>query len=128
MTRIALISLCALAASAADLRVDKTDRVGRIVENPFYVADLSHRTINGRDEDSGTLRALTFSAFGVTFFRDPASGLMHQGPSFQRAGARSYKDIGNWTTIQSFREERKNGIYVHHREGYFAGCPGGRID
>ena len=87
MMRIApALFLLTLAVSAADLRVDKPDPIGRRVENAFYIADLSHRTINGRDEDSGTLRALTFKEFGVTLFRDPSNGRMHKGPSIQRAG------------------------------------------
>ena len=116
------------ATFSADLRVDKPDPIGRRVENPFYIADLSHRTINGRDEDSGTLRALTFKPSGVTFFRDPTNGRMHKGPSIQRAGARSYKDIGDWTPVQSFREEQKGGMYIHHREGYFADYPEVKIE
>jgi hypothetical protein len=129
MMRIAVaLFLLTLAASAADLRVDKTDPIGRRIENAFYIADLSHRTINGRDEDSGTLRALTLKDFGVTLFRDPSNGRMHKGPSFQRAGARSYKDIGSWTPVQSFREEQKGGTYIHHREGYFADYPEVKIE
>jgi hypothetical protein len=128
MLRIAAALLITLAASAAELRVDKTDAIGRRIENPFYIADLSHRVVNGRDEDSGTLRALTFKEFGVTLFRDPTNGRMHKGPSIQRAGARSYKDIGEWTPVQSFREERKGGVYVHHREGYFADYPEVKVE
>src|SRR4051812_22765470 len=120
MIRIAGIFLLTLAASAADLTVDKAGALGRRIENPVYIADLS--------QDSGTLRALTFKQFGVTLFRDPANGQMHKGPSFQRAGARSYKDIGNWTPVQSFREEQKGGVYVHHRQGYFADYPEVKID
>jgi len=127
--RIAVaLFLLTLAASAADLRVDKTDPIGRRIENAFYIADLSHRTINGSDEDSGTLRALTLKDFDVTLFRDPSNGRMHKGPSFQRAGARSYKDIGSWTPVQSFREEQKGGTYIHHREGYFADYPEVKIE
>ena len=64
----------------------------------------------------------------MTLFRDPSNGRMHKGPSFQRAGARSYKDIGEWTPVQSFREEQKGGMYVHHREGYFADYPEVKIE
>src|SRR5947209_8421769 len=120
MIRIAGMFLLTLAASAADLRVEKAGALGRRIDNPVYIADLS--------EDSGTLRALTFKEFGVTFFRDPANGRMHKGPSFQRAGARSYKDIGSWTPVQSFREEQKGAVYVHHREGYFADYPEVKIE
>jgi hypothetical protein len=123
MIRLAGILLLAIAASGADLRVEKTDAIGRKVENDFFVADLSSRTAGGRPEDSGTLRALTLKAFGVTLFRDPVNGRMHKGLSIQRVGARSYKDIGEWSPVQSFREERKDGVYVHRREGYFADYP-----
>ena len=125
---VSTILLLTLGASAADMRVEKTDAIGRKVENAFYIADLSHRTINGREEDSGTLRALTLKDFGITLFRDPSNGRMHKGPSIQRAGARSYKDIGEWTPVQSFREEEKGGTYIHHREGYFADYPEVKIE
>src|ERR1041384_5127057 len=69
--RMLRLLLCAFAiaactAAADKLRIDKPDRVGRIVENQYFVADLSHRTVRGQEEDSGTLRALTYKAFGVT--------------------------------------------------------------
>jgi hypothetical protein len=116
MTRISgLFLVLALAVSGADLRVEKTGGIGRRIENQFYIAELA--------DNSGTLRALTFKDFGVTFMRDPANGLMHKGPSIQRAGARSYKDIGNWTPVQSFREQQNEDSYIHHREGYFADYP-----
>ena len=115
-----LIVLLAFAAASAELRVERTDAVGRRIENPFYIAELA--------PNSGTVRALTFKNFGVTFFRDPANGQMHKGPSIQRAGAPTYKDIGNWIPVQSFREAQKEGIYIHHREGYFADYPEVKIE
>src|ERR1051325_7086218 len=114
MRKLAGIVLVIAAAQAAELRVEKTDPVGRKIENDFFIADLSHRTVRGRDEDSGTLRALTFKAFGVTLVRDPVNGRMHKGISIQRAGAPDYKDIGTWAPVQTFREERKGGMYIHH--------------
>lgn len=118
-----LLIAIASASGAEKLRVEKTDPVGRKIENEFYIADLSHRVMNGKEEDSGTLRGLTYKPFGVTFFRNPLNGRMHKGISLQRAGAPGYKDIGTWTPIQTFREEQKGGFYIHHREGYFADYP-----
>src|SRR5437660_12036506 len=81
-----------LPAAAADkLRVQKPDRVGRIVENRYFIADLSHRTIQGHDEDSGTLRALTYKEFGITLLR--TRNRMHWAPNLQRAGAPGYNGI-----------------------------------
>ncbi len=125
---VGMFLLIALAAPGADLRVEKTDAVGRKIETALYIADLSRRTINGRDEDSGTLRGLTFKEFDLTLFRNPAKGRMHKGVSIQRAGAPGYKDIGVWTPVQSFREETRGGVYVHHREGYFADYPEVKVE
>src|SRR5438876_8358313 len=119
----AVLLIVTAAAGAEKLKVEKTDAVGRRIENEYFVADLSHRVMNGQQEDSGTLRGLTYKPFGVTFFRNPQNGRMHKGISLQRAGAPDYKDIGAWTPVQTFREEQKGGIYVHHREGYFADYP-----
>jgi len=118
-----LLIAIASASGAEKLRLEKTDPVGRKIENEFYIADLSHRVMNGKEEDSGTLRGLTYKPFGVTFFRNPPNGRMHKGISLQRAGTPGYKDIGTWTPIQTFREEQKGGFYIHHREGYFADYP-----
>jgi hypothetical protein len=125
--RLALAALIAAAASAQTVKVENTGKVGRRVENKFYVADLSPQATRNGQEDSGTLRALTFKEFNVTLQRDPANGRMHKGASIQRVGARSYLDLGNWDPVQEFREERKDGVYIHHREGYFRGYPEVRI-
>jgi hypothetical protein len=118
--------LCALAiaacTNAADkLRIDKPDRVGRIVENRYFVADLSHRTVRGRQEDSGALRALTYKPFGVTFLR--TQNRMHWAPNLQRAGAQSYHGTGTWDPVQKFEEKEESGVYIHRREGYVAEYP-----
>ncbi len=118
-----LLMALAVAASAATLRVEKTGRVGRKIETEYLVADLSQRVINGKQEDSGTLRALTFKPSGVTLFRHPANGRMHKGASLQRAGAPGYKDLGTWDPVQEIREEETGGVYMHHRAGYFADYP-----
>ena len=67
MPTLLLLMAIACAASAETLRVEKTDPVGRKIENEFFIADLSHRVMNGKEEDSGTLRGLTYKPFGVTF-------------------------------------------------------------
>jgi hypothetical protein len=108
MIRLASLLLLALAASGADLRV----------ENAVYVAELA--------QDSGTLRALTFKDFGVTLFRNPGNGIMHKGPSIQRAGATSYKDIGSWTPAMS--TEQRGGTTLHRREGYLPGYPEVKVE
>jgi len=69
----AVLLIATVAAGAEKIKVDKTDAVGRRIENEYFVADLS--------EDSGTLRALTYKPFGVTFFRNPQNGRMHKGIS-----------------------------------------------
>ena len=121
MIRIAL--LFATAAFAQTVQVENTGKIGRRVENKYYVADLSPRENRGRQEDSGTLRALTFKDFGLTLFRSPNNGRMHKGPSIQRVGASTYADQGVWDPVQDFREARRDGFYIHHREGYFPGYP-----
>jgi len=123
LSRSLILIAIACAASAGTLRIEKTNPIGRKIENEFFIADLSHRVINGKEEDSGTLRGLTHKPFGVTFFRNPLNGRMHKGISLQRAGAPGYKDIGTWTPVQTFREAQKDGFYIHHREGYFADYP-----
>lgn len=123
MIRYLLATAFVAAACAQTVKVENTGTVGRRVENRYYIADLSPRKVDSRSEDSGTLRALTFKEFGVTFVRNAANGRMHKGPSIQRVGAPSYKDQGNWDPVQQFREDRVGGDYVHHREGYFPGYP-----
>jgi hypothetical protein len=112
--------LLALAASSS-LQVESTDRVGRRIENEHFVADLSRRIIDGKQEDSGALRALTYKAFGVTLLRTP--NRMHWAPNLQRAGASGYKGLGTWHPVQIFREDRQGDSYTHHREGYLADFP-----
>lgn len=122
-----VLLLLALPAFAADkLKIEKPDRVGRIVENPFYIADSSHRTINGAAEDSGTIRALTFKPFGVTLLR--TRNRMHWAPNLQRAGAPGYKGIGTWDPVQTFRERFEGETYITSREGYLADYPEVKIE
>jgi hypothetical protein len=116
------VALAALSAGAADtLRIDKTDRVGRRIENQYFIADLSRRTVQGKEEDSGTMRALTYKEFGVTLLR--TQNRMHWAPNLLRVGASGYKGIGTWHPVQGFREEQKEDVYIHFREGYLADYP-----
>jgi hypothetical protein len=126
MRPVAAFVLLAACAAAQPLRIEKTDRVGRRVENEHFIADLSHRVVRGVEEDSGTIRALTYKAFGVTLLR--TQNRMHWAPNLQREGASGYKGIGAWVPVQEFREERKAGEYVHYREGRLADYPEVRIE
>jgi hypothetical protein len=125
--RIVIAMLFALSiAGAQELRVEKTDRIGRRIENEYFIADLSHRTIRGREEDSGTLRALTYKPFNVTLLR--TQNRMHWAPNMQREGASSYKGIGSWDPVQEFREEEKSDLYVHWRRGFLTDYPEVKIE
>jgi hypothetical protein len=122
MIRSLIVFLAFAATVSADtLRVEKTDRVGRRVENEHFIADLSHRMIQGQPEDSGTLRALTYKPFGITLLR--ARNRMHWAPNLQRVGATGYRGLGTWTPVQSFTEEETAGMYTHRRAGYLAEYP-----
>ena len=79
MLRTLLLAALAVSASAQTLSIQKPDRVGRIIENEFFIADLSHRVVQDQIEDAGTLRALTYKPFGVTFFR--SRNRMHWAPN-----------------------------------------------
>jgi hypothetical protein len=122
----AVLIVIGVATGADTLRIDQTDRVGRRIENEYFIADLSHRTIEGKEEDSGTLRALTYKPFGVTLLR--TRNRMHWAPNLQRAGAQGYRGIGTWHPVQEFREERKGEEYIHARSGYLADYPEVKIE
>lgn len=125
-----LISLACLSSDAADaLKVEKTDRVGRKVENEYFIADLSSRLYRGQQEDSGTMRALTLKAFGVTLKR--TENRMHWAPNLSRGGAGatgSYSGLGTWQPVQEFKEEHKRSEYTHRREGYFHAFPEVKVE
>jgi hypothetical protein len=107
---------------AADkLVVDKTDQVGRKVANEYFVADLSSRAVRGQEEDSGTLRALTYKQFDVTLLR--TQNRMHWAPNLSRVGATGYSGLGTWQPVQQFRESQTADEYIHHRKGHFAAFP-----
>jgi hypothetical protein len=122
----AVLVLMSLAAGADKLRIEKTDRVGRKIENEHFIADLSHRTVQDKEEDSGTLRALTYKQFGVTLLR--THNRMHWAPNLQRVGAGGYKGIGTWHPVQEFREEQQGETYTHRRAGYLADYPEVKIE
>src|SRR5262249_46012600 len=114
MILLLLAILCTSAMAADALKIGKPDRVGRVIENQYFIADLSHRTIRGVEEDSGTLRALTYKPFGITLLR--TQNRMHWAPNLQRAGAPSYKGLGTWNPVQTFNETNEGNVYVHRRE------------
>ena len=118
------LALLPLTGASDSVKVEKTGRVGRKIENQYFVADLSHRTIKGQEEDSGTLRALTYKQFGVTLLR--TENRMHWAPNLSRGGG--YSGLGTWQPVQEFREESKTDEYIHHREGYFAEYPEVKVE
>ena len=126
MLRTLFLAALAVSTSAQTLSIQKPDRVGRIIENEFFIADLSHRVVQEKVEDAGTLRALTYKPFGVTFFR--SRNRMHWAPNMQRPGAPGYKGIGTWHPVQEFREQEKGGVYTHYREGSLAEYPEVKIE
>jgi hypothetical protein len=89
------------ASYATPLKISGQTRVGWIVENEYYAADASQRTIGGKNEDSGQVRALTIKAAGVTLRRTVGNPRMHWAPNFQRTGAQSYESIATWEPVQS---------------------------
>jgi hypothetical protein len=127
MKWIAAIFIAIGVATVTDtLKIEKTDRVGRKIENEHFIADLSRRVINDKEEDSGTLRSLTYKKFGVTLLR--TRNRMHWAPNLQREGASGYKGIGVWHPVQEFSEEREGDVYIHRREGYLADYPEVKIE
>jgi hypothetical protein len=124
----ALLALTCLPLTVAGdtLKITKTDRVGRIVENQYFVADLSARTVREKHEDSGTLRALTYKDFDVKLLR--TENRMHWAPNLSRVGSPGYSGLGTWEPVQEFREEQKGGEYLHQRQGYFGAYPEIKVD
>ena len=120
--RFLLASACAAPLfGAGGLVVSKPNRIGRIVENEHFIADLSERVVGGRPEDAGTIRALTYKPFGVKLFR--TRNRMHWAPNFRRAGADKYHGIGVWHPVQEFSEDQTSERYRHWRKGYVAAYP-----
>ncbi|MCC6540475.1 MAG: hypothetical protein IT162_23205 [Bryobacterales bacterium] len=101
------------------LQIRQTDPVGFTVENSVFKADHSRQTYNGTEEDSGTLRALTYG--NVTLRRTP--NRMHWAPSFQRPGARAYTSIAQWTPVQKSSRRGGTAWQAFTREGRLADYP-----
>ncbi len=99
----------------------QTSEVGFVFDNPYYTADLSARTVNGKVEDSGTLRGLVYKQFGVRLQR--TQNRMHWAPSFQRVGARGYSSIATWTPVQKQERRETKDEVVFRREGHHADYP-----
>jgi len=99
----------------------QTSEVGFVFDNPYYTADLSKRTVNGKVEDSGTLRGLVYKQFGVKLER--TQNRMHWAPSFQRAGARGYSSIATWTPVQKHQRRDLKDEVIFTREGRHADYP-----
>ena len=97
------------------LNIQQTGPAGFKVENSIFAANASSRIVNGVEEDSGTLRALTYKAAGVTLLR--TQNRMHWAPSFQRTGARAYTSMALWSPVQQVRREQGPGWFTTTREG-----------
>ncbi len=114
-------------AKAGDqVRVTETDRVGCVVENSVFRADLTKRVVNDREEDNGTLRGLTYKEFNVTLRR--TQNRMHWAPSFQRSTEKSYKGIGTWHPVQKFQRAITPELFLFTREGHHQDYPEIRLE
>jgi hypothetical protein len=122
---IPIVILVALAGMGCVevLDIQKTDRVGRKIENRYLIADLSSRMLDGAKEDGGALRGLTYKPLGVTLLRTQHAVRMHWAPNLRRPDAPLFKGLGAWEPVQEFREEQKDGVYIHHREGHLQDFP-----
>ncbi len=108
-----------LAAAATVLAADGP--IGFKFENPYFIADLTAREVNGKVEDNGTLRALVFKALNVRIER--SKNRMHWAPSFQRAGAKDYNSIGTWNPVQNHSKKETKEMVRLTRSGYEAHYP-----
>ena len=115
-----VFKLSAVAAKER-LQVEQTGPAGFKVENSIFAADHSARTVDGVEEDSGTLRALTYKTVGVTLLRTP--NRMHWAPSFQRTGARGYTSMAMWSPVQQVTREPGDGWFNTTRAGSHALYP-----
>lgn len=124
--RFLAVLLLTTIAAAQPIKVERTSRAGRRVETAHFIADLSARTIGGKPEDSGTIRALTYKAFSITLKR--TENRMHWAPNLQRAGTPSYRGIGTWDPVETIRDDERRGVYTYYREGHLAEFPEVRIE
>jgi hypothetical protein len=110
------------AVPASALRVEREpEGPGVTVENDIFVADLTKRTVNGKVEDSGILRALRFKPAEVTLLR--TQNRMHWAPSFQRTGDKGYRSMAMWTPVQQHAHSATAGFLRLTREGHHADYP-----
>ncbi len=106
--------LIAASAFAQSVQVQNTGKIGRRVENRYYVAALP--------DVSGALSTLTYKDAGVTLQR--VNSRMNKTLMIRRVGEANYKDQAiHWDPVQDFREERKDGLYITRREGYLPTYP-----
>lgn len=104
------------------IRLQRKDgETGFVAETSVFTADLSPREVQGRVEDSGVLRGLTYKAAGVTLRR--ARNRMHWAPSFQRPGTRGYTSIAMWTPVQLHDLQVAPGALTFTREGFHRDYP-----
>ena len=100
---------------ADKLAVHYTGPAGFTLENAVLRADHAARAFDGRTEDSGTLKGLTYKPFDVTLLR--TQNRMHWAPSFQREGERGYTSMATWDPVQRTSRKLGAGWFVHTREG-----------
>lgn len=93
--------------------------VGFRIANSQFAADLTKRMWQGREEDSGQIRSLTYR--GVSLLR--TQNRMHWAPSFQRQGARGYTSIAMWSPVQLHEVQESGGAVTFTREGHTADYP-----
>jgi hypothetical protein len=97
------------------LKVAQTSPAGFQVENSVFAADASLRIVSGVEEDSGTVRALTYKPRKATLLR--TQNRMHWAPSFQRTGARGYTSMAMWSPVQQVEREVGAGWFTVRRAG-----------
>ena len=122
---VALVCLPLIGADA--LKIEKTDKVGRKIENEHFIADLSSRMNRGQQEDSGTMRALTYKPFGVTLLR--TQNRMHWAPNLSPGGSGAtggYSGLGNLAAGAGV-QGRTKGRRIHTpSRRLLSGLPGGQ--
>jgi hypothetical protein len=106
--------LIAAAAGAQTVQVENTGKLGRRVENRYYIAALPDPT--------GALSTLTIKDPGVTLQR--VNSRLNKTLMIRRVGEANYQDQAiHWNPVQNFRDERKDGMYITRREGYLPKYP-----
>jgi hypothetical protein len=124
--RFIILAALICARLTAELSVQLTNEAGCKVENDYFIADMTPRVVAGRQEDSGTLRALTIKFAGITLLR--TQNRMHWAPSFQRAGAKGYTSIATWHPVQEVVRDVKPGRFTITRKGHHQDYPEIRLE